>query len=307
MENKIHVEVINLQRSKDRWQAIQKWNHGFTDFNRFDAIDASQLQYVDDLRISLKTKLYIKANAKRSFQDINSIGAIGCSLSWETILRNFYNTKGKDYLLVLEDDIDLSLYMNTGKTFAETLYEEIEKLPSEDWDLFLLGGSRSTLGFSVGKDYIPWEANKTSTFDVSSTLTNPYSFNMEGVSEYVRVKQFLGTHAILIKREAIPKLLKEFFPIEIHIDSYISFLAQKGDIKIIHKPSFSLYQNSSWEGTIGHESNSISLLNQSDHWYKIFFFVLLIILLFYIIYYFIRYKVYIYCRNITCGTVLSSG
>src|SRR5258706_859908 len=117
MSSTFHVQVINLDRSKDRWSEIEAWNHGFSDFNRFSAIDASKLDYLNSEYISPRTKLFIEGNIKRSFHDIDSIGAIGCSLSYYTLLKRFYDdpTKG-EYLLIFEDDLKLERFENQAMT-----------------------------------------------------------------------------------------------------------------------------------------------------------------------------------------------
>jgi GR25 family glycosyltransferase involved in LPS biosynthesis len=309
MEDKIHVQVINLDRSIERWEAISKWRHNFKDFNRFSAIDARTYDYLNSDKVSLRTKLYIKGNIKRAYHDINSVGAIGCSLSWYSVLKNFYDDiNGKEYLLVFEDDLNLDKFNTQVKTYAEEVVEELAKLPN-GWDLWLLGLHPKRMGFSIGREYTEWESNTLPTTEPSFTLTNPLSFDVSAEPEYAEVKQFLGTHAILFKRESIPKVLKSFFPIEMHYDAYLSFLAQKGDIRIICKPSFSLEQNGSFEGTIAHEIFTPALLNQGDVWYKILFLLLVIVMIILIVWWLIKTTVQSCIYSVTgcwkpscCGT-----
>lgn len=299
----IHVEVINLDRCVDRWEKIQQWNHGFVDFNRHSAFDASKdFDYLNSDKISLRTKLLIKGRVKRSYYDIDSVAAIGCSLSHYTILKNFYDNKALgDYLLTFEDDLNLDRFKEEKKTYAEELQEEFNLLPKDNsWDLWILGKHERVKGFAMGQDQVPWLEEKITKVEVSSALTNPLSFGIDKDNEYKDVRSFLGAQAIIYKRESIPKILDAFFPIDLHYDSFLAFLAQKGDIRIIHKPSFNITQSWEFTSTINHSVLNTSLINQGDVWYKIFFFVFLIIMLVYIIYYCIRYRAYPYFIAIIC-------
>ena len=53
----VHVQVINLDRSIDRWNTIKNWEHGFLDFNRFSAIDAKDID-LSLIHISEPTRPY---------------------------------------------------------------------------------------------------------------------------------------------------------------------------------------------------------------------------------------------------------
>lgn len=278
----VHVQVINLDRSIDRWNTIKNWEHGFLDFNRFSAIDAKDIDYMNSDQISLRTKLYVKGNIKRAFFDINSIGAIGCALSHYNVLKNFYdNPTLGEYLLTFEDDLNIS----SVDDYANKVKIELEKIKDKDWDVWLLGVHERMAGFTMGRDDKVWE-DFNNEVEISDTLKNPISFSLSEEPEYVDVRQFLGAHAIIYKRESIPKILANFFPIDLHYDAYLSFLAQKKDIRIIHKTNFNLTQNNSYEGTIDHANFNISLLSQTDCWYKIIFLVLIIII---IIYFLLKY------------------
>lgn len=273
----IHVQVINLDRSKDRWQNINTWKHGFTDFNRLSAIEGKNIDYMKSDKISLRTKLYIKGNIKRGFFDINSIGAIGCALSHYKGLKDFYDDPELgDYLLMFEDDLSLD---ETTTNYAKQVDKELSLIKDKKWDVWILGMHERIAGFTVGKDNIPWSDEFNNEVEISNSLKNPISFKLSQEPEYVDVRQFLGAQAIIYRRQSIPKILESFFPIDLHYDAYLSFLAQKKDIRIIHKPTFNLKQNSSYEGTINHENFNISLLGQGDYYYKIFFLILVIIIM----------------------------
>jgi GR25 family glycosyltransferase involved in LPS biosynthesis len=283
----MHVQVINLDRSKDRWETINAWKHGFTDFNRLSAIEGKDIDYMNSDKISLKTKLYIKGNIKRAFFDINSIGAIGCALSHYKGLKDFYdNPELGEYLLMLEDDLNLD---ETTINYADQVNKELSLIKDKNWDVWILGMHERIAGFTVGKDNVPWSDISTDEVEIANSLKNPISFKLSAEPEYTDVRQFLGAQAIIYRRQVIPKILESFFPIDLHYDAYLSFLAQKKDIRIIHKPTFNLKQNSSYEGTISHENFNISLLGQQDYYYKIFFLILVVIIITVLIYFVFKY------------------
>jgi len=283
----VHVQVINLDRSEDRWQNIKSWKHGFTDFNRLSAIEGKDIDYMNSDKISLRTKLYIKGNIKRAFFDINSIGAIGCALSHYKGLKDFYdNPELGEYLLMLEDDLDLD---ETTINYADQVNKELSLIKNKNWDVWILGMHERIAGFTVGKHNVPWSDISTEEVEIANSLKNPISFKVSAEPEYTDVRQFLGAQAIIYRRQAIPKILESFFPIDLHYDAYLSFLAQKKDIRIIHKPTFNLKQNSSYEGTISHENFNISLLGQQDYYYKIFFLFLVVIIIIVLIYFVFKY------------------
>jgi GR25 family glycosyltransferase involved in LPS biosynthesis len=264
MVDKFSVRVINLDRSKDRWSFIRNWNHSFTDFDRFEATDGRKLDYINDDRVSLRTKLAVKGKVKRAFADIDTVGALACSISHHNAMQDFYSNSNKDYLIIFEDDINYDKFKNKGNNYSKQLLEEFNKLPSDDWDIWLLGMQSSRKGFSTCTDYEQWIPGLTSQINPSVKLTNPFSFSLQSDPEYADVKSFLGCHAILFKREAIPKILKNFYPIEAHYDAYLSYLAQKGDIRIIYKPSFHLDQNNNFMSDINSRTVNVGLLNQED-------------------------------------------
>lgn len=296
----VHVQVINLDRSKDRWKNISEWEHGFKEFNRFSAIDANNIDYINSDKISLRTKLYIKDKVKRAFFDIDNIGAIGCALSHYNVLKNFYDdTSLGEYLLVFEDDLNLN--DNLSRNYSSKVKEELDKIKHKNWDLWLLGIHERIAGFTVGSDKKPWKDEVIPMLEVSDSLKNPLSFNLNEDPEYTDIRQFLGAHAIIYRRESIPKILNSFFPIDLHYDAYLSFLAQKGDIRIIHRTDFNLSQNSSYEGTIDHGNLNISLLNQSDYIYKILFLILIVIIIIFLLYFLYNYR-YVLIRNFSSKT-----
>ena len=192
--------VINLDRREDRWKDFSKQPtlKEFKNLKRFSAVDGSTLNVLHDSRISYHTRQNISNKYRRSDYEINTPGAIGASLSHIGCWRKFLESESK-FLVVFEDDTVVNnLYM-------EKIDSLIPKLPSE-WDMWLLG-------------------------------THAWAFKGVPLTKYNdswwKVKQFTGAHAYVLSRKGAELLLKQPFPIEMHIEYYICACAQLHGLKII--------------------------------------------------------------------------
>jgi hypothetical protein len=197
------TRVINLDRRTDRWGTFSKQPllGEFKELERFSAVDGSKLDVVRDDRVSVHTRQNILTKTRRSHYEICTAGAIGASLSHLTIWEEFLKGDA-EYLVVFEDD---TIVDTAAMTYVDTL---IPKLP-ESWDMWLLGCHR-------------W-AFKGEPMDEQ----NPKS--------WWRVKAFTGAHAYVLSRRGAQILLQEPYPIETHIEYYISACsALKGLVIIKH-------------------------------------------------------------------------
>lgn len=275
MEN-IQVYIINLDRATDRWNKWKDINMGFdtNNIHRFSAIDGKKMsnnemrQYVTPL-----TYLKILGNVKRSPEDIDNKSALCCSLSHFGVFNDFFkNHPDSKYLLVFEDDTSLS--DNDKKNLYTKISNSLKELPSDDWDIWLLG-------YLLLRDSKDWK-NPDPTPYSSSLIKNPLNIKNSS-ARFSDVRSYWGTNAYIIKRDSIPKIQKYNFPIETHIDLYYSVLAQIGEIRIIHDKNIILTQESMF-GNIPHTFFSIALLNQEDVIYKVIVIciVILILILLYI-------------------------
>jgi hypothetical protein len=194
--------VINLDRRPDRWAEFQKQEtlKQFPKLQRFSAVDGSKLDVVNDKRISLHTRGNIANKYRRSDYEINTAGAIGASLSHLTIWKQFlasdaaYCVVFEDDTLVRQEDLDLINQLSS-------------KLPESGWDMWLLGTHR--WAFS-GKPLVP--GNPKGWWNVNS---------------------FTGAHAYVLSRNGAEILLKEPFPIETHIEYYITGCAKIKGLRIL--------------------------------------------------------------------------
>ena len=114
------------------------------------------------------------------------------------------------YAIVNEDDcLPLATYTCTKTTIS---------LVPENWDILLLGASVArtptshTIYPSQSPDITPYASSITPTFH--------------------RVHEFWGLFAYAIKPAAAVKIKSQAFPIDVQLDSLISEMARKGELKV---------------------------------------------------------------------------
>ncbi len=95
---------ITLDRRLDRWKRFQD-QPGIQGLNvkRFLGVDGKKLDYMNDSRITLLTKRNIDTRTRRSMEELDSAGGVGCALShiavWQWMVDN-----NQEVCLVFEDD-----------------------------------------------------------------------------------------------------------------------------------------------------------------------------------------------------------
>lgn len=205
---------INLARRKDRWERFVN-QPGVPDLpllRRVDAVDASKtINVYRDTRISTFAKRNIMTKTRTRHAELNSVGAIGCALShvgvWKWIVAN-----DSPYCLVFEDDAVLPY------NFKERANALITRLNNSGgtfyWDLWLLS-----------ERWLDAEPSK-----------------LHGVT---RVYYFELLHAYVITKEYARRLLQEVFPIEGHVDHWMSQYALNNDCTMIGTPELTLIQANS--------------------------------------------------------------
>jgi len=192
--------IINLKERPDRWKRFtdQPTVHSFK-FKRVNAINGKKLNYVRDRRISLKTKLNILRNYRRSHNEIATLGAVGSSLSHIDAWRQFV-ASGAKRCLILEDDAIITADQ------MEQIDKLVPDLPAK-WGIWILGYYRPNL-------------------IVESLHAKPWN----------RVYNFTAAHAYLLTREAAEKLLEEATPIETHIEYYMTGASILKEFTIVQHP-----------------------------------------------------------------------
>jgi glycosyl transferase family 25 len=196
------VYVINLKQRKDRWKLFLHQDPGvrMLQLRRINAANGKALDYLKDPRISPYTRLNIMRNDRRTHHEIATLGAVGCSISHASIWKRIVES-GAPYAVVMEDDARFTTeQLQQINTLAKTI--------PTDAGIWLFGAFKPNMVYDPLPNNSPWS----------------------------RVYQFTASHAYVITRDAAKQLLAQVFPVEMHIDHYMSTMTVLYDIPmLIHK------------------------------------------------------------------------
>ena len=203
---------ITLERRPDRWRRFQDQSgiNGL-DLKKFNGVDGKTLDIKNDERVSIYTKRNILSKSRRSHEELDSAGGVGCALShiaiWQWMVDN-----NQEVCLIFEDDalIPPNFTERINKCISESA---LLKDPTK-WDLWLLGGTWDKL------TKIPEE------------------------SKVARVGAFVLFHAYIMTLHGAKKLLKDVFPIQGHIDLWTSIYNYVHDFRIVCCLNLNLKHNS---------------------------------------------------------------
>lgn len=193
------VYVINMNERKDRWTRFitQESIKDFKKLHRISATNGKKLNFRKDKRISMSTKLRIYRNYRRSHYEIATLGAIGATISHARVWETFLKS-GAPHCIVMEDD-------------AVWTYEDIEraneqyKTIPDGWGMWVLGYYHKTL-------VIEHLAEKG----------------------WDKVYNFSGAHSYMITRDVARKLLADVYPIDTHIEFYMTGSSIIKNFLILH-------------------------------------------------------------------------
>lgn len=194
------VYCISLHKNNDKWDNLLKTitDNGFPNCVIFEGINGSQYSFENlENIIGIWQRYILKNNIMRTnHEQFNSWGGLGCYLSHIGIWQDAKDN-GYKKILILEDDITFS------ENFSEKLSDRVAYIPKE-YDLLFL---------DVLKCYSSKKINKY--FNKILTL-------------------FFGTHSYIITSSAIDTMLKTAFPIEVQIDSYMSYTGNISDLNMYY-------------------------------------------------------------------------
>ena len=180
--------LINMNERNDRLKRFmsQEAIREFKNLKRIPATNGKLLDFRKDKRISMSTKLRIYRNYRRSHYEIATLGAIGATISHVSVWKTFVKS-GAPVCIVMEDDAVWT------PEVIEQINKEYKNIPDK-WGLWVLGYFSKTLIIEHIKDSKGWD----------------------------KVYNFSGAHSYMITRETAIKLLEDVYPIDTHIEFYMT-------------------------------------------------------------------------------------
>jgi len=208
----IPINVISLDRRPDRWELFRERAAaaGILDkAQKLSAVDAKGFIAHEHPGVSLMTAYNIKNKVRRSHQEIDHAGAIGCSLSHFKAWGNLLNSSAPA-LIIFEDDADVP------KDFLVRISRLLSELPDE-WDMITFNNTLLANGTGSCKP-LPSQEHWSACYNL------------------------MGSHAYMVSKRGAQKLLAKAYPIEMHIDAYMAFMARMGHISMLWNPVLQVNQ-----------------------------------------------------------------
>lgn len=203
---------ITLERRLDRWKRFQT-QPGVQSLSvkRFRGVDGKTVHPDTDERIATMTKRNIRMKSRRSHEELNSIGGVGCALShiavWQWMVDNH-----APHCLIFEDDAIVPPdFTNRANTLIQTTLLQDKNA----WDIWLLGGI--------------WD-------DISAIPNEP-------PTRIYRIGSFVLFHAYVMTLPTAQRLLRDAYPIHAHIDLWTSVYGYLNDLRIVGSLTLRLQQN----------------------------------------------------------------
>lgn len=195
----------------DRWKRFQDQSGiDRLPLKRFLGVDGKTLDVSTDKRVSTFTKRNIVTKSRRSHEELDSAGGVGCALSHIAVWQWLADSE-HEMVLVLEDDaiIPPDFVERANQCIQQsTILQDPKK-----WDMWLLGGI--------------WD-------DLSK---------IPGETTVLRVGSYVLFHAYVITKRMAKKLLQDVYPIEGHIDVWVSVHSFLNDLRIVGCQDLMLKQN----------------------------------------------------------------
>lgn len=218
------IVCISLDRRTDRWKNVQAAAAvANLPVTRVSAVDASQFVAHKHPAVSLATAHNIFYKMRRSHYEIDAAGAIGCSLSHFKVWKQLLDSSAPA-MIVFEDDVQIppDLGLRLQKILAET---------PDEWDILQLQRTEYGKGMNGCKP-------------------------IKGEEPWELCTSLMGTWSYIVTRRGAKRLLEKAYPIELHVDAYMAYMARMGHCKMIWHPLIDLAPFDSGSD-IGHGSCTI--------------------------------------------------
>lgn len=190
---------ISLKKQEPKWDEILDNIHrrGFPSCEIFEGVLGSKYKDTDTSNLLSVWQEYILNFEKdrHNHEQFTSWGGLGCYMSHYSIWKDAIE-KGYKKIAVFEDDVVFK------DNFIQKLENDIDKVPT-DYQILLFSSYKLT----------------------SSQLS------IDGYqTDVAKVERFFGTHSYIITDAAMIVLLSRALPVEVQLDSYMSFMIRLYDI-----------------------------------------------------------------------------
>lgn len=205
--DQIPAFCLTLERRSDRWKRFQDQYgiNALPKLKRFLGVDGKTIDVKTDPRISTFTKRNILMKIRRSHDQLDTIGGVGCALS-HIALWKWLAESSEDMLLVFEDDAIIP------PDFVQRANQIIQASPTlqnpNQWDMWVIGANWETL----------------------NTIPGEYT------SGLVEAPAFFLFHCYIITRKFAKRLYEHCLPVEGHIDFWVSNFAIINKSRIVATP-----------------------------------------------------------------------
>jgi GR25 family glycosyltransferase involved in LPS biosynthesis len=207
------IYCINLKHRLDRWnrfesqEALVELKSEHT-FKRFEGVNGKEIDVQNDSRVSTRTKRNIRDNIRRSHEELDTVGGVGCYLSHYNIWKKFVEMDKEEYCLIFEDDV--YLHPAFAKMFKITFEEFKKENVADVWWL------KNPNNFYSNKDDVP-------AYSVPENFDGRWIYDVCSTAP-----------GYVISKHAAKMLIASAFPIEMHVDLYICLLRDMKKIRTVY-------------------------------------------------------------------------
>jgi GR25 family glycosyltransferase involved in LPS biosynthesis len=224
--DEVNIICISLAKRPDRWNRISKEaNDAGISITRVEAVDASAFVAHQHPGITLATAHNIYFKTRRSNYEIDAAGAIGCSLSHFKVWEDLLADSSFKATLVFEDDSSVPVGLK------EKLIKILSIAPPA-WDVLQLQRTKFSGGVTGCKP-------------------------IKGDDPWQLCTSLMGTHAYIVSRSGAQALLEKAYPIELHVDAYMAYMARMEYIRMIWHPLIDIQPRQESGSNIAHGNGRI--------------------------------------------------
>ena len=226
--------IINMKNQPDKLNhsldVLKKY--GLSEPIRFEAIDGKELLDTE-IETLLTPRAYFKLGSlpRTDHDQLGTLGAIGCYLSHVEIWKKIVS-QNIQRAFIFEDDITI----NITKNELEILFTKINKIIGNNIHALFFGSYlRDKNNFKASKG--SFASNNIASSEVMTRIPNTKA-------------RFVNLHAYVISLEGAKYLLNKAFPIEVQLDSYISYMISNDNMNNYYFVPKGVISQMNWNSTV---------------------------------------------------------